>query len=354
MKLTIAICAHNAEHRIAGPLKALAAQTLPSEHNWDILLIDNGSTDRTLEAVLTLNDDLRLPLRVVHESQLGLTFARMRAAKEAIGTWLAFCDDDNLPAPDWVEHVLEFAVAHPHAGVFGGKIMPLVERADLRPHDFTDELFGLLGCSDRGDGTMLLESGFPVGAGMVIRRDLLQTICRDIGIYSVGRQGTSLTGCEDSEIGIMARRLGWELWYCGNQRVGHVMPPHRVRHEYRDALAAQAIRSAAWLQVLRAGKVPRSRTALRLRAIPDLLRSAQYFLAAWSPLRLHRKSARLDHWRRFYAAKASGWFCLTKDLDRVSQILAELQRRSKTRPATRVAAELEEPFELNRRTTVPA
>jgi glycosyltransferase involved in cell wall biosynthesis len=353
MKLTIAICAHNAKDRIAGPLKALAAQTLSSDNSWEVLVIDNGSTDKTMDLALKLNDELQLPLRVVHESQLGLTFARMRAAREAIGTWLAFCDDDNLPAPDWVAQVLEFAETHLHAGMFGGKIVPVIEQPELRPADFHDELFGLLGCSNRGNQTMRLERGFPVGAGMVIRRDLLQTICRDIGIYSVGRQGAALTGCEDAEIGIMARALGWELWYCGDQRVGHVMPPHRVNHEYRDALAVQAIRSAAWLQVLRSGRLPKSRLKLRLHAIPDLLRSAKYLLAECSPMRFHRNSARFGHWRRFYAAKACGWLRVANDLEQVACILQELQRRSGNQPSTQAQVELNNPVQFQSREVVP-
>lgn len=328
MKLTIAICAHNAEHRIAGPMKALAAQTLPSEQHWEVLLIDNGSNDRTSEVARSLNAKLQLPLRIVHEPQLGLTYARTRAAKEATGKWLAFCDDDNLPAADWLENVLAFADSHPGTGIFGGRVVAVVERPELRPETFADELFDLLGCCDRGPETFRLEAGFPPGAGMVMRRDLLLTICNEIGIHSVGRQGAALTGCEDAEIGIMARTLGWELWYCGNQNIEHLMPPHRVRFEYRDALSIQAIRSAAWLQVLQREQPPRSRTSLRLRAIPDLLRAAKYVLAGFSPLRFHRKSDRLVHWRKFYAAKAGGWFRVAADFQRVNQIIGQLHRHA--------------------------
>lgn len=332
MKLSIAICAHNAENRIAGPLRALAAQSVPFDGQWEVLLIDNGSTDQTSALAQSLNAELRLPLRVLHEPQLGLTYARIRAANEATGKWLAFCDDDNIPAADWIQSVLEFADSHQAAGIFGGKVVPVVEQPALRPAGFSDELFELLGCCDRGTGTYRLEAAFPPGAGMVIRRELLLTICNDIGIYSVGRQGTALTGCEDAEIGIMARALGWELWYCGNQSIEHLMPPHRVRFEYRDALSIQAIRSAAWLQVLERGMHPNGRTALRFRAIPDLLRAAKYLLASFSPLRLHPKSDRLHHWRRFYSARAGGWFRVAADFQQVSRIVDRLKRRASDGP----------------------
>jgi glycosyltransferase involved in cell wall biosynthesis len=341
VKLTVAICAHNAANRLAGPLRALAAQSQCTVHNWEVLLIDNGSTDGTSAQAVSLGKELSLPLHIIHEPQLGLTFAREAAAREARGEWIAFCDDDNVPDFDWVANVLKFVDVHPKAGMFGGKIIPIVEQPALRPDDFTDELFGLLGCSDRGDATIRLDRGFPVGAGMVIRRELLLTICSEIGIYSVGRQGDALTGCEDTEIGIMARALGWELWYCGDQRIGHVMPPHRICHEYRDALAVQAIRSAAWLQVLRSGRIPNSRLKVRLQAIPDLLRSAKYLLAACSPIRFHRKAGRFGHWRRFYAAKASGWLRVARDLEQVACILCELQQRSDNRPTTIESVQLD-------------
>lgn len=329
VKITVAICTHNGRDRIARPLVALAKQSLASSDGWDALVIDNGSTDDTGGFVQEIAAQHGLPLRVIREPQLGLIFARRCAAREASGAWLAFWDDDNVPALDWLEQAARF-IDHrePRLGVFGGRVVPTLECPELRPRTFTDEHFGVLGCLDRGPQSYPLEKGFPVGAGMVIRRDLLRTICDEIGVYSVGRQGAALSGCEDAEIACIARRLGWELWHCGQLWMEHLMPPHRVQHEYRDRLTVAAIESSAWLQVLERNEAVQTRRDALRNALPDTLRAFKFAALSLLPRQLHPKLGRAGHWRRFYAARANGWYRLADERDRVGAILAALQQHS--------------------------
>jgi glycosyltransferase involved in cell wall biosynthesis len=330
VKFTVAICTHNGRDRIARPLAALAEQSLPPAGNWNALVIDNGSTDDSIQVARETAEQYELPLRVVAEPQLGLIYARRRAAREASGAWLAFWDDDNLPAHNWLARASEFVdQRHPQMGIFGGRVVPTLERPDLRPGNFTDEHFGVLGCRDRGRESFLLDRGFPVGAGMVIRRDLLRTICDEIGVYSVGRQGAALTGCEDAEIACIARKLGWQLWHCGSLWMEHLMPPHRVQHDYRDRLTVAAIKSSAWLQVLQQNSEVRTRLDALRNALPDSLTALKYSALSLLPPRLHPKLCRARHWCRFYTARASGWYGLAADFDRANNILSALRRHAR-------------------------
>ena len=81
-------------------LGALAAQRGFGEP-WEVVLADNGCTDGSLDSVADHAE--RLTIRVVDATcHRGPAHARNRGAEEAQGTWLAFCDSDDVVAPDWL------------------------------------------------------------------------------------------------------------------------------------------------------------------------------------------------------------------------------------------------------------
>ena len=87
------------EEHIAEQLEALAAQRYPGA--WELLLVDNGSTDRSLGIASGFAG--RLPLRIVDASdRRGLNHARNVGAANAAGDFLAFCDADDVVSPGWL------------------------------------------------------------------------------------------------------------------------------------------------------------------------------------------------------------------------------------------------------------
>ena len=115
---TVAICAYNATARIWRALDAL--RDLRYAGPWDVLVVDNASTDATGEFAAGWSD--RLPgLRVVREGTPGVAHARMRALREARGDCLCFVDDDNLLAPDYLRVADELLRALPEVGVLAGR-----------------------------------------------------------------------------------------------------------------------------------------------------------------------------------------------------------------------------------------
>lgn len=101
MELTVVLSCRNGERTIGRQLEALARQS--SRRRWEVVVSDNGSTDASRAVVERYRD--RLPnLRVVDASQkVGLPHARNVGAAAAAGAAVAFCDDDDEVADDWVE-----------------------------------------------------------------------------------------------------------------------------------------------------------------------------------------------------------------------------------------------------------
>src|SRR5687768_14725622 len=101
MFLTVAICTRNPRRDyLTRVLQALAGQTVQPS-NWELLLVDSAS-----ESPLTADESRALGLtsRVVRVSQPGVLLARLAAINEARTPLLLFLDDDNVPAPDFIEH----------------------------------------------------------------------------------------------------------------------------------------------------------------------------------------------------------------------------------------------------------
>jgi glycosyltransferase involved in cell wall biosynthesis len=95
MFVSIIIPTFNGEARIAGCLDALLGQTEGKEA--EILVVDDGSTDKTAEVVARYSS-----VRLVSQSNAGPAAARNRGALEARGGIILFTDDDCVPTPGWL------------------------------------------------------------------------------------------------------------------------------------------------------------------------------------------------------------------------------------------------------------
>lgn len=100
--VSVVIPTYNAGAQLAEQLDALTQQDF--EGTWEVVLADNGSTDGSLAGLERYAG--RLDLRVVDASERrGPSFARNLGATVAKGEWLAFCDADDVAAPQWLREL---------------------------------------------------------------------------------------------------------------------------------------------------------------------------------------------------------------------------------------------------------
>lgn len=109
--VSVIIPAHNAEKTILATLKSLQRQTFC---DFELIVIDDGSTDRTVELVNTLQDSR---LKVFSYQNGGVSAARNRGIRQASGDFISFIDADDLWVPDKLQLQLEALQKNPEAGV---------------------------------------------------------------------------------------------------------------------------------------------------------------------------------------------------------------------------------------------
>lgn len=104
-KISIIIPAYNIENEITRCVESILGQTY---HNIEIILVNDGSTDGTLNVLQELSQrDPRI--RVINKSNEGVTRARLDGVKAATGDWIGFVDGDDYVEPMMFETLLENA-----------------------------------------------------------------------------------------------------------------------------------------------------------------------------------------------------------------------------------------------------
>jgi len=119
--ISVIIPTRNRADLLRNALGSLDSQTL-SKDKFEVIVVDNGSTDHTADLVSGLGEEWK-NLHCVHEPTPGLHEGRHRGLKEANGDVLAYIDDDVRVEPSWLEAIAE-NFTDPNVAMVGGNNYP--------------------------------------------------------------------------------------------------------------------------------------------------------------------------------------------------------------------------------------
>lgn len=320
--VSVLICTYNGSERLGSVVDCLAKQGGLAADDWELIAVDNASTDTTKQVLCELMADFPAPCRVISESKPGKAYALETAFRHAQGELYCVVDDDNLLEPDYLANGTQFLHAHPDAAVIGGKTQPMFPDAIQPPNDFDERFASLLACRDHGNDVIW---GFrPPGAGQMGRVGLMKRIYRDIGTRLEDRVGDGVGCCEDLEKSGICARLGWKTAYVPSLRLHHVMTERRLTESYIDELACAAVQTSAWLRLV-ADAEPLNVFWQAFCIVRYSIRSWKYRTLGWLPKELHPKLARASHWSRFYASRADGYRSLLSDRSKVRSLIESIE-----------------------------
>jgi glycosyltransferase involved in cell wall biosynthesis len=258
-KISAIICTHNRDRYLGLAIDSLLAQDLD---NFEILVIDNASTDTTKAVVEARSGDPRL--HYIYEATLGLSTARNRGAQESQAAILAYLDDDAIATPTWLSTLLAAYAQDDKLAIAGGKVTLIWTDGITPPTWLSDGLAGNLGAYDLGETlTYIQQPGLtPRGLNYSVRRDFLDSV----GGFDpkLGRVGTNLLSNEELQMTELALQQDWHVAYLPTALVAHHVSPERVKRSwfldrgwwqgisecYREQLAGEA----GWGQFQRGGE----------------------------------------------------------------------------------------------------
>ncbi len=169
-KITAAFCTYNRAARLPALVTALRAQACPIP--FDILVVDNNSSDDTPEVLARLSQEDGPVLRHVRETTQGIPFARNRALEECLSAgsdFMLFMDDDELPGEGLLAAAVD-ALEREGAKCAGGRV-EIVFPPGQRPAWLEDDLLGFLAEIDHGqDAFWITDRGTPLWTANIAYR----------------------------------------------------------------------------------------------------------------------------------------------------------------------------------------
>ncbi|MEH2299630.1 MAG: hormogonium polysaccharide biosynthesis glycosyltransferase HpsE [Nostoc sp.] len=233
LDFTVAIPTYNGESRLPELLERLQNQLHTENLSWEIIVVDNNSTDNTAKVVQTYQQNWRClyPLKYCFEARQGAAYARKRVVAEAKGRFIGFLDDDNYPVSNWVSAAYAFGEKYPKAGAYGSQIHPDWE---VEPPENFQRIAPFLAITERGNFALLYEASkklLPPSAGLVVRRQAWLESLPDKSILTGRVKGNMLTS-EDLEMLSYIQKAGWEIWYNPEMEISHKIPSSRLQKDY--------------------------------------------------------------------------------------------------------------------------
>ncbi|WOO40814.1 glycosyltransferase [Rubellicoccus peritrichatus] len=223
--LSIIVCCHNSAKRLPETLTHLSHQDITED--WEVIVIDNASSDNTSEIAETFAD--RLPLRVVPEPLPGLSHARHRGFTESSFGVLGFIDDDNHVQADWARLLLNNFKERREIGACGG---PIVEKCEVKPPEWFENFKGNYTIWAPLDTAGYMNSPL-CGAGLGIRKQAIeQLLAKGFKSMLSDRKGANLSSGGDFELGYALLLTGWKLYYDPALMLEHFIPKERLVWDY--------------------------------------------------------------------------------------------------------------------------
>jgi len=219
-EISVAVTTRNRSVRLEGMLRSLADQTLDKER-FEVVVVDDGSTDGTGDSLASSSREGRLQLRVVGSPGSGLAAARNASWGAARAPLVAFIDDDCEATPKWLEGALAEAAEHPGV-IIQGPTTPIPRELELTgPFTRTKDI------SEPNPSYQTCNIVYP-------RVVLERTGGFDERLREQG---------EDTDLGWRARELGVDLHWSDRVRVHHAVDDLGPTGFLRTALrGADAVR----------------------------------------------------------------------------------------------------------------
>lgn len=238
LDVTAILCTCNRAGTLAETLESLAASQLPDSVSWEVLVVDNNSTDQTREVVQGFCRRYPGRFRYLLEPKPGKSYALNSGIANASGEVLAFVDDDVTVEPRWLRNLTAGLLAGEWVGT-AGRILP-AQMFTLPPWlswedcvgAFRPDPLGIL-CAhfDLGDQPRELDLGhLPYGANMAFRRSVFEK-CGGFRL-DLGPRPHSQIRNEDVEFARRVIKAGERLRYEPSAVVYHPVPQGRISKEF--------------------------------------------------------------------------------------------------------------------------
>jgi glycosyltransferase involved in cell wall biosynthesis len=228
MRFSVVIATYNRAADLRATLESLAR--LRPQGTWEVIVVDNNSTDATSSVVTAAAETFPAPLRYVFEREQGRSPALNAGIRLAKGEIIATTDDDVRVEPDWLDRAAA-GLARLQCEYVGGRVLPIWGAAPPAwLPDRGGKQWAVIALLDYGGQPIEFGARVPLGVNMAFRREAFARA----GLFDphTGRKAGTLLGQEVREWCIRARAAGLRGYYLPELVVRHLIPASRLNKAY--------------------------------------------------------------------------------------------------------------------------
>jgi len=231
MKFSVIVCTHNRASSLSETLAGLAK--LSTNEEWEVIVVDNNSTDNTRSIVEEAAKTFPVDLRYLFERESGKSAAQNTGTRAARGDIIATTDDDAFVQPDWLDRAAE-GLERFNCDFVGGKVLPVW--GGPRPKWLPNRPglhWAVMALQDLGSEPVEYGSNgapWPLGVNEATRRDAFTRA----GLFDkrLGPKAGTLLNQANREWHLRARAAGIRGFYIPEMVVQHVVPANRLKKQY--------------------------------------------------------------------------------------------------------------------------
>jgi glycosyltransferase involved in cell wall biosynthesis len=231
--LSIVICTHNGKERLGKALNHIYCLHIPNNLLWEVLIVDNASTDDTSDWVYNSisNQVWNFKISFVQEHTPGLNVARLTGARYAKYDWLLFCDDDNLLDSNYIRIWFEAINSNQNVGAMGGRGIALSE---IPFPDWFNDYSHSYAVGPQLEKTGFVGKGTALyGAGLfVLKTSVLNKVNAGFKMVMSDRESGKLTSGGDLEWCYLLQLSGKYLLYDEKMIFKHQINSKRLHWDY--------------------------------------------------------------------------------------------------------------------------
>lgn len=221
--VSVVICTRNRAESLRLALDTVLRQETGGRFSYEVVVVDDASTDNTPEVVRAVGAGATVPVR--HERKAaatGIAAARNLGVSAAKRRYVVFFDDDQLASPDWLARLIEVAEEHGATIVGGARNLDLSPEALARLGPICRIILGEV----LFDGTPapLEEKALPSTGNLLLDQEVFEKV----GVFD---EGFAASG-EDTDLILRARAAGHVVWSAPRAMVAHMIPGYRLTPAY--------------------------------------------------------------------------------------------------------------------------
>lgn len=224
---SIIICTCNRSSSLIDTLQSIVNMAVPENLVWEVIVVDNNSTDRTRQKVNEFINMGHRQIKYLFEPRQGKAYALNLAVSEARGDVLVFTDDDALVDEHWLARIIDTFHRY-DADCVGGKVIPLW--LSKRPDWLNNDLLNVLAMLDFGDTILEIDARSDrmlYGVNYAFKK----TFFEQNGLFNTDLCSRG-AGNEDHDLFQRLKKQGGRAIYHPGVLVHHKVFPERMTKRY--------------------------------------------------------------------------------------------------------------------------